>query len=234
MGSGGPRGLQIPRSGASRVRGGFDSHAFPPLRRLAVLATAVALLRLAAPCAAAAAAPPDSVIHTSPPPDTARAVADTAGTGRPAVRWSEQPRVVMLRSLVVPGWGQWHNRAHVKAVLVAGAEGWLIGNIFADQSAMNRLLGDIHRAQADSDNAAYNAAATSYNNHLDGFIGGQWMVAGVIAYALVDAYVDAHFRTFDIDFRTDPALPRDAEPDPGPTGGAHHAASERLSLRWHF
>src|SRR5580765_8035129 len=40
MGSGGLRGLQIPRSGAIRVRGGFDSHAFPPslARRLPALA----------------------------------------------------------------------------------------------------------------------------------------------------------------------------------------------------
>ena len=31
MDPGGSRGLQIPRSGALRVRGGFDSHTFPPL-----------------------------------------------------------------------------------------------------------------------------------------------------------------------------------------------------------
>src|SRR5437667_11960345 len=31
LGSGGPRGLQILRSGVESVRGGFDSHAFPPL-----------------------------------------------------------------------------------------------------------------------------------------------------------------------------------------------------------
>src|SRR6267378_4235840 len=31
LGSGGPRGLQILRSGVKSVRGGFDSHAFPPI-----------------------------------------------------------------------------------------------------------------------------------------------------------------------------------------------------------
>jgi hypothetical protein len=38
---------------------------------------------------------------------------------------------------------------------------------------------------------------------------------------VIDAYVDAHFRRFDIDFQFDPALP----------GGAP-APGARLSLRW--
>jgi hypothetical protein len=46
----------------------------------------------------------------------------------------------------------------------------------------------------------------------------------VIVYAMVDAYVDAHFRNFDVDFETDPALP----------GGAPAEAGGRLLLRWRF
>ena len=43
MGSGGLRGLQILRSGVCNVRGGFDSHAFPPLFRAPSRAPLVAL-----------------------------------------------------------------------------------------------------------------------------------------------------------------------------------------------
>ena len=229
MGSGGPRGLQIPRSGASRVRGGFDSHAFPPLSLAVAFATLVTLL-LAAPAARATRelAPPDSLTR-GPLPDTSAVL-----TGRPVLRWSEQPRFVMLRSLAIPGWGQWHNHARFKALAVAGAEGWIVAGIFDDQRQMNRLLGDVNAAKAAKDQAALDVAVNGYNSHLDGFIGGQWFLAGVLAYAMVDAYVDAHFRTFDIDFRHDPALPRDAAPEGTPPAHPAGRPSARLSLRWHF
>src|SRR5438552_762950 len=69
MGSGGPRGLQILRSGASCVRGGFDSHAFPPWRRVATALLLAALSGLPARPAAAAAA----LAHpgAAPPPQPA-------------------------------------------------------------------------------------------------------------------------------------------------------------------
>jgi hypothetical protein len=198
---------------------------------------------LAAPRAGAAPADslargarPDSVVRVLPAnPDAGAGVAttDSAGARRP-VRWSEQPRFIMLRSLAVPGWGQWHNHAPVKAVAIAGVEGWIVNGIFADQRAMNRLLREANAAQAAEDSTAYNRAASEYNSHLNGFVSGQWLVAGVLAYAMIDAYVDAHFRTFDIDFRNDPALPRDAAPEGQPPGGARRASSARLSLRWHF
>jgi hypothetical protein len=198
----------------------------------------------AAPVTTPAPAPrPESVPVATPiaePDSMAPATVDTVTAppdsvaGHARARWSEQPRFVMLRSVVVPGWGQWHNHARLKAVAVAGVEGWILGNVFADQHAMTRLLNDVHRAQADSDNAAYNQAVSEYNSHLDGFVSGQWLLAGVLAYAMIDAYVDAHFRTFDIDFRNDPALPRDAAPEGSPSGGARRGSSARLSLRWHF
>lgn len=211
MGSGGPRGLQILRSGASGVRGGFDSHAFPPLFLAAWL---LACACLAAPVAARAA---DG------------APRDTSAAAR-RVRWTEQPRVVMLRSLVVPGWGQWHNRAHLKAAVVAGVEGWIVGGMVSDQAAMNRVAARAHQATDLSD-----PNLVEYNSRLDSFVSGQWLLGGVLAYALVDAYVDAHFRTFDADFRVDPALPRDAAPaGPPAPGRGRGGARTRLSLEWHF
>lgn len=231
MGSGGPRGLQILRSGASRVRGGFDSHAFPPLL---VLPLAV-LLACAAPGRAAAQSPvaADSATRSLPP----AAAPDTAG--RAAARrpsWTAQPRVVMLRSLLVPGWGQVYNHAWLKAAAVAGGEGWLIGAILHDQRVLSDLQDEVRAAQASVDEVRYADAVNRYNARLETFVGRQWLLGGVLAYALVDAYVDAHFRNFDLEFRHDPALPDDLPADPGAPkrGGAARTAGTRVALRWHF
>ena len=260
MGSGGPRGLQIPRSGASRVRGGFDSHAFPPLLSLVLVAAL-----LAGPAPAGAQAPPlpadvrdtvaqasqrsvgarDTVAQAGPdsvtrarPVTAAKASRDTVGRGAAQARrranpLGEQPRIVMLRSLVVPGWGQLHNHAWFKAAGVAGTEGWLIRSILRDRGTLDALRRDVDAAFARNDEAAYIAAANRYNSKLDAYVGGQWLLGGLLTYALVDAYVDAHFRHFELEFRSDPALPREVAPEDarGAPGGGPRS---RLSLRWHF
>lgn len=216
MGSGGPRGLQILRSGAC-VRGGFDSHAFPPFLR-ALRSAALAVLVLAGTAAAQDAAP------------------DTVARGLAAPRpWSEQPRFVMLRSLLVPGWGQLHNRAWLKAAGVAGTEVWLISALLQDQHDLDGLLAEVDSARVAQDETRYAAAANRYNARLNTFVGRQWMLGGLLAYALVDAYVDAHFRDFDIEFKHDPALPEPLPADtPAPNGGGARGGRVSLALRWHF
>jgi hypothetical protein len=71
-----------------------------------------------------------------------------------------------------------------------------------------------------------------YNARLDQRLSREWLLGGVIAYALVDAYVDAHFRGFDVEFRNDPALPAGTSPA-GPQGGGG-GPGMRLALRWRF
>ena len=230
MGSGGPRGLQIPRSGASRVRGGFDSHAFPPLLWIVLLA---ALLAVPACAAAQVPAPPVGVRDTvaQATPDTAGSGA--AGSGQRANRLSEQPRVVMLRSLLVPGWGQLYNHAWFKAAAVGGTEGWLIYSIRHDRGNLDALRVEVDAALAANDETAYIEATNRYNSKLDDYVRGQWLLGALLTYALLDAYVDAHFRRFELEFRSDPALPREVAPENarGASGGGPRS---RLSLRWHF
>jgi hypothetical protein len=90
--------------------------------------------------------------------------------------------------------------------------------IDAAQAAL--LAANLKRAGASD---AFNSVAGAYNALLDASTNRRWLAAGVIVYALLDAYVDAHFRSFDVDFGIDPALPTD-----GKTPGA------RLQLRWRF
>jgi hypothetical protein len=221
MGSGGPRGLQILLSGASRVRGGFDSHTFPP----SWLALALALACGGAPAwAEATPVAVDSVAADTFAVDRAavgsQAESDPAGAGdssppvRPAPRRAAEepaaarpfstPRWVMLRSAALPGWGQAYNGQWFKAAAVAAAEVTLAYRIWDD----NRILDDLERRVADAeaagDDQLQNDLAVRFNDRLDTMVARQWLLAGVIAYALLDAYVDAHFRGFDIEFGVDP------------------------------
>jgi len=245
MGSGGLRGLQIPWSGASGVRGGFDSHAFPPLSALAL---ALALALLAAP--ARAQAPPDPARPNVPadtiahPPDIevvnsstlevdAKAAKRAHADSLKARGWSAQPRFVMARSLLIPGWGQAYNHAWYKAGAVAAGEGWLASLIIKDQQVLDDLASEIDQLTADSSFAEADVKVNEYNDRLDQRIAHTWLFAAVLTYALVDAYVDAHFRGFELEFKHDPALP-DGPPSATPTGGRKGGSGVRLGLRWHF
>src|SRR5262245_58878218 len=139
MRSGGRRGLQIRRSGVFDIRGGFDSHAFPPiLSLLAALLLGGQAGSARAQSATARPAPPDSAVSPPTPvpafqpapPDTGgpvfRTVPDTSATSdaeaervlqevaqrRRDLAQEQQkhkafsePRYVMFRSALIPGWG---------------------------------------------------------------------------------------------------------------------------------
>ena len=241
MRSGGLRGLQIPWSGAFGVRGGFDSHAFPPIAA-AICILAAAFLLTAAPAHAQPPVPgrDTSATAPSPPAPESSPAIKVVGEGvtppppdtsRRKLPWHEQPRFVMARSLIVPGWGQLHNRSWIKAGLVAAAETWLGVSIVKDQRRLDDLLQEIDATHAGPDSTASErrrreaALVTEYNALLDQRLGRQWLLGGVLAYALVDAYVDAHFRDFDLEFQNDPALP------PGSSPAAPAKQKNRLGFR---
>ena len=268
MGSGGLRGLQILRSGASGVRGGFDSHAFPPLLCGAALVALLVLpshrSALAGPladwlaeeaqapaCATWLARDPLALAQTDPAapakppggslPEGIRVVGPGSQARSDSARrrpWHEQPRYVMARSLLVPGWGQAHNKKWVKAGLVAGVETWLAVNLYRDQKDLDRLLAEFNTALADTLDDREDELAVEYNAVLDQRTGRQWLLGLTLAYALADAYVDAHFRNFDIEFKNDPALPGGRPPE-SPSGGAGRLPRAvlpgvRLAFRWDF
>jgi hypothetical protein len=135
--------------------------------------------------------------------------------GRRPVRRFDQPRWVMLRSLVVPGWGQATNHAWIKAVLIGGTEVALGAGAIADARALPRLDREVQLARASGDNVMLNAAILNYNQRLERLVSREWLLGGLIAYSLVDAYVDAHFRNFKIEFEHDPALPEGRPGAPG-------------------
>ena len=204
-------------------------------------------------------------LSTSDAPPAQAATASREPRTLPREARFDRPRWVMLRSLLVPGWGQAHNHAWIKAAVVAAADGTLRWRLFRDERRLGDLNGqararltglasaeaqlaaaqaEVVAAEASGDRAritaarealvvanlaradasnSYNSAVAAYNVLLDRSINRRWFAAGVVAYALLDAYIDAHFRSFDVDFRFDPALPGEAKP-----------AGVRLGFGWRF
>ncbi len=175
-----------------------------------------------------------------------RAARDSAGMVRPDsavaadrdtaarhVPWSMRPRWVMLRSLVIPGWGQATNHAWWKAAVIGGAQAWLGIQSLADLRAVRRFERDVNAARADSDRVAENTAIDRYNDRLQQLNNHEWLLGAVTTYALVDAYVDAHFRGFKREFQRDPALADTARTGAGIRlrVGARRA---QLALEWPF
>ena len=79
---------------------------------------------------------------------------------------------------------------------------------------MNRTTDDSRRL----------ALIDQHNELLNHYVGRQWLMGALVTYALLDAYIDAHFRTFKAEFETDPALP----------GGPPRERRMSLSFRWSF
>ena len=108
---------------------------------------------------------------------------------------SKSPKSAMLKSFLVPGWGQFYNGKKLKGVIIAGGEIALLANAIA----LNQYA---QSAETELDRLYY---ADNRNLSL-------WWLGAVIIYSMVDAYVDAHLYAFDEDVRLDIAF--DARPDP--------------------
>ncbi|MGE5175982.1 MAG: DUF5683 domain-containing protein [Hyphomicrobiales bacterium] len=161
-----------------------------------------------APPAAPASAPADSAAETrtrvvprdvTPPPhvDRRESRADSAAA---AARPRTAPFKVMMRSALVPGWGQLYNHQPLKAALVIGVEGFFVAKTIHELDLQNRSLQQAADAEAVGDLAAQDAATLEADLHRNRKI--SWIWWGVAAHLLsmADAYVDAHLSTFNRDF----------------------------------
>jgi len=114
---------------------------------------------------------PDSAnVETITQPDSA--TADSSKT--------KSPRGAMLRSIFVPGWGQFYNGKWFKGVLIAGTEIGLVANaIIQNQYAVHSTTLLEKEFYVNNRNLSF------------------WWLAGAILYSAVDAYVDAQLYHFD-------------------------------------
>lgn len=105
-----------------------------------------------------------------------------------------EPYRAMLYSAVFPGGGQIYNHAWLKAGLVMGVQGYLIGSaIYHDgkRRDFDELAGntqDIYQQQE------YEARSKEYRDALNNDI---WWIGITAGLSVIDAYVDAHLYDFE-------------------------------------
>ncbi len=92
---------------------------------------------------------------------------------------SLEPRAALIRSAILPGWGQLYNGKPYKALLFAGAGATLFSMAAAEQSALN----DARSPQEHEDRIAQRNTRILF-------------FALSVTLASVDAYVDAHLARF--------------------------------------
>lgn len=94
--------------------------------------------------------------------------------------FNKSPRGAMLRSIFVPGWGQFYNGKWLKGLLIAGAELGLITNAVVLNKWANEATTD-----------------EEYYFYIDNRNLSFWLLGATILYSMADAYVDAHLFQFD-------------------------------------
>jgi hypothetical protein len=117
-------------------------------------------------------------------------------------KWPK-PTLTLVKSMVVPGWGQITNRKYVKAAIAIGLETWFIYGAAYEWSKMNDAL---VRLRTDSTDFQ---AFPDYNFHRGNRADYLWFLGITVFVSMFDAYVDAHLRPYD-----DDTIP-DVEPPPG-------------------
>ncbi len=96
------------------------------------------------------------------------------------IKSPKSPNGAVLRSLLVPGWGQYYNGQKWKAALVCAAEIGEVGTAIY-----------WHRAAQRVNDARYKLIYEDYRN------AAYWFLAGTIVLSMLDAYVDAQLSDFD-------------------------------------
>lgn len=92
----------------------------------------------------------------------------------------KSPTGAMIRSMIIPGWGQLYNKKIFKAMLIFCAETGLIANsIYLNQK--------------------YKASKTELERefYINNRNLSNWWLVGVILFSMADAFVDAHLSDFD-------------------------------------
>lgn len=107
----------------------------------------------------------------------AQTEADTS-SATPAI--VKSPRTAVIRSALIPGWGQWYNEKKLKAIVVFGGEAALVGTAIG-----------YHRLAAKSET---DLERDFYLDNKSKFL---WYLVAVHLLNMLDAYIDAHLWDFD-------------------------------------
>ena len=145
--------------------------------------------------------PRDSVVVTpsvpqAPEPKKEPAKPDTT-------KHRSSPFKVMLRSAVVPGWGQVYNGKLLKAGVVVAGEGFLVYKALSELSKENDAVERISNSEPGS--PEYDQAVLDRESHMNQKINYLWWTAAVHLLQMADAYVDANLADWSAEVGPDPA-----------------------------
>jgi hypothetical protein len=108
---------------------------------------------------------------------------------------TKKPTYALLKSAILPGWGQYYNESYWKIPIALGAVGWFIYNYFDYNKEYyrykNLYLENINTSLSDR----YKQYREFYKDQRD-----IYAIYLVLAYLanLIDAYVDAHLFDFTV------------------------------------
>ena len=105
---------------------------------------------------------------------------------------TKSPWGAVLRSSILPGWGQFYNESYWKIPVFWGISAWFLVNYFQSNTQYNDYR---DRYLKNSSNEAFKLYREFYRDQRDMFA-----LYFFLAYFanLVDAYVDAHLFDFDV------------------------------------
>lgn len=120
------------------------------------------------------------------------AAADTINNSTNNFVMQKSPWGAVLRSAIIPGWGQIYNESYWKVPIVWGITGWLV-YVWVDN---NNLYKDNRNLFLQTGDDRYKRFRDFYRDQRD-----QFAIYIVLTYFLnlVDAYVDAHLFDFNVD-----------------------------------
>ena len=107
----------------------------------------------------------------------------------------KSPMGALLRSVALPGWGQFYNEKYLKAVLVFGVETTYIVLAADEWRKTNSHKKNYQSALPNSPEQYWEF--DQYRFHEDQRNLYLWVISGIIFLSMFDAYVDAHLYTFD-------------------------------------
>ncbi len=115
-------------------------------------------------------------------------------------RKKHSPTGALLRSLVVPGWGQLYNDKYIKAGIIAGLETFLIYQT-AYYWERTSTYEDLYTS--DTNDVSRYDKFLQYDRYRDLRNQHIWFLGITVFYSIFDAYVDAHLKNFDVDITPD-------------------------------
>jgi hypothetical protein len=133
-----------------------------------------------------------------PGDDLARIPGVTSSTDNPydsqKVKEWPNPTTTLLKSMVVPGWGQITNRRYFKAALAIGLETWFLAGTIYNWGKANDALAKFK--EDPENNVQYYFDYQFYWGNRSDFI---WLLGLTVFVSMFDAYVDAHLRPYEHD-----------------------------------